>query len=90
MVTSLSFMQELVRRCNSRTVLFDNKTTSEIKKEKQISKLLEHVDSIIADNENHPYSNELFKKSKEMGSELFYIRDMENAYAEQVKRLNEM
>ncbi|KAH9330401.1 hypothetical protein KI387_002509, partial [Taxus chinensis] len=82
-------LKELVRRCNSRAVLFDDKTTSLIRKEKQIIKLLEFVDSIIT-NEKAPYSNQLCKKAQELASQLPSVRERENAYASQAELLKTM
>ncbi|KAH9330405.1 hypothetical protein KI387_002513, partial [Taxus chinensis] len=83
-------LTDLLRQCNWRMVVFDNKNTSETKKEKQITDLLKQVDKIIEENERKPYSNELFEQAQEMASKLYYMRDMEISYAEKIKRLNEM
>ncbi|KAH9330417.1 hypothetical protein KI387_002525, partial [Taxus chinensis] len=83
-------LTDLLRQCNWRMVVFDNKNTSETKKEKQITELLKQVDKIIEENERKPYSNELFEQAQEMASKLYYMQDMEISYAEKIKRLNEM
>lgn len=84
-------LKRIINRCNSRMVVFNNhKSASPTVKENQITELLEHVDRIVADNGNQPYSNELFAKAQLMTSQLFHIKDKEKVYAEQIKQLNEM
>ncbi|XP_057859574.2 immune-associated nucleotide-binding protein 9 [Cryptomeria japonica] len=48
-----------------RKVLFDNKTTSETKKEIQKTELMRQMDSIIAKNGGRPYSNEQLRQAQE-------------------------
>ncbi|GLJ16885.1 hypothetical protein SUGI_0291300 [Cryptomeria japonica] len=84
-------LKNIINRCNSRMVVFNNhKSASAEVKENQITKLLEQVDRIVADNGNQPYSNELFAKAQMMTSQLFHIKDKEKVYADQIKQLNEM
>ncbi|GLJ16884.1 hypothetical protein SUGI_0291260 [Cryptomeria japonica] len=84
-------LKRIINRCNSRMVVFNNhKSASATVKENQITELLKQVDCIVADNENQPYSNELFAKAQMMTSQLFHIKDKEKIYAEQIKQLNEM
>jgi len=97
-------LQELLRQCNDRKVLFNNKTTSETVLAKQITELLKQTDIVIAQNGGHPYSNELFREAQERLSRQndidsggyskeeiqFLQKQMENAYADQLKQLTEM
>ncbi|XP_057859594.2 immune-associated nucleotide-binding protein 9-like [Cryptomeria japonica] len=92
-------LKEVLRRCNMRMVLFDNKTTLETKKQKQRSELLKQIDTITAENEGRPYSNELFQARPEMSHTQQVGTDsrrgnskeeLEKANAEQLKRLNDM
>ncbi|KAH9524087.1 GTPase IMAP member 4 [Bulinus truncatus] len=50
---------ELVQECSHRTILFDNKTTDEAKRSKQLNDLIEMVDSLMI--ENCRYTNEQFE-----------------------------
>jgi len=97
-------LQELLRQCNDRKVLFNNRTTSETVMATQITELLKQIDIVIAQNGGHPYSNELFREAQERLSRQkdidsggyskeeiqFLQKQMENAYAEQLKQLTEM
>jgi len=97
-------LQEILRKCNGRKVLFDNKTTSETVKEKQKTELLKHIDTIIAQNGGHPYSNELFHEAQEWSSKhkdvdsgrysneqvQIYMQNIQKAQEEQLKESQEM
>jgi len=97
-------LQELLRQCDNRKVLFNNKATSKTVLAKQVNELLEQTDTIISQNGGHPYSNELFREAQERLSrqedidsggyskeEIQHLKkQMENAYAAQLKQLTEM
>lgn len=87
---SASSLTKLIRRCDTRIVVFDNRTKLELKKQDQIAKLLDIVDRNVAENGNCPYTNEVFEKAKSMASQLYYIRDKDKAYEEQIKLLNDV
>eukprot|EP01018_Ginkgo_biloba_P023827 Gb_00934 [translate_table: standard] len=55
----------LLRDCNHRTVLFNNKTKSETQKAKQATELLKLIDTITDENEGQPYSIEMFREAQE-------------------------
>jgi len=97
-------LQEILRKCNDRKVLFDNKTTLERVKEKQRTELLKHIDIIVAQNGGHPYSNELFHEAQEWSSKhkdvdsgpysneqvQVYMENIQKAQEEQLKESQEM
>eukprot|EP01018_Ginkgo_biloba_P023808 Gb_17449 [translate_table: standard] len=102
-------LQELLRQCNYRTVLFNNKTKSETKKGKQATQLLKLIDIVIAENGGQPYSNELFREAQARAEKLIsqkehieslsgynreellsLKRQLDKAYAEQLRQLTEM
>ncbi|GLJ16889.1 hypothetical protein SUGI_0291360 [Cryptomeria japonica] len=96
-------LEEVLSRCNKRSVLFNNKTTSETKKEEQRTKLMNQIDNIIAKNGGKPYSNEMLRQAQE-NSEKFINRqtchatsqkpyaekELERMNAEHIKQLNSM
>ena len=45
-------------------MLFDNKTTNEIKRAAQVKQLLCLVDSVVASNGGQPFSDEIFVELK--------------------------
>ncbi|KAK0046792.1 GTPase IMAP family member [Biomphalaria pfeifferi] len=51
-------LSDLVKECNNRVILFDNQTTDRHKKQRQVSELIEIVDSLK--QENSRYSNDQF------------------------------
>jgi len=97
-------LQNLVRQCNDRKVLFDNRTKSPTVKEKQRSELLKQVDIVIAQNGGRPFTNELFREAQERSRKhkdidsggysneqmQILMEKMEKAHAEQLKKSTEM
>jgi len=97
-------LREILRQCNDRKVLFDNKTKSETVKAKQRSELLKQVDIVIAQNGGQPYSNEMFREAQEWSSrrkdiesagyskeqKQILLEKMEKAHTEQIKKSTEM
>ncbi|GLJ16888.1 hypothetical protein SUGI_0291350 [Cryptomeria japonica] len=79
-------LKGLIRRCNSRVVLFDNTTVLTAKMDHQITKLMEMVDRNFAENGNRPYTNALFENAKSMTMQLYYNRDKDKAYEDQIKQ----
>ncbi|KAH9330402.1 hypothetical protein KI387_002510, partial [Taxus chinensis] len=57
-------LEEVLRRCKRRMVLFDNETTSITKKTKQRNELLKHIHNIIAENGGRPYSFDPFREDQ--------------------------
>ncbi|KAK6961614.1 GTPase IMAP family member 1 [Biomphalaria glabrata] len=55
-------LEELVKECNNRVVLFDNKTTDELKQERQLQELFSFVEDLVL--ENCRYTNTLFDLAK--------------------------
>ncbi|KAH9330394.1 hypothetical protein KI387_002502, partial [Taxus chinensis] len=80
-------LQELLRCCNSRMILLNNKTAAEEDREKQRNELLKKIDNIITDNGGLPYSNELFRKAQAMS--LKSKKEKEKALAEQFRHLKD-
>ena len=61
---TVSWMQELVNRCQNRKMAFDNRTKEEKKLKEQTAELLRMVDAVVAANGGEPYSNALFKEAQ--------------------------
>ncbi|KAI8776251.1 GTPase IMAP family member [Biomphalaria glabrata] len=90
-------LSDLVKECNNRVILFDNQTTDEHKRQRQVSELIEIVDSLK--QENSRYSNEQFDLAKnereflELTSEAHLINDKAMTKADvifkQFKRIQE-
>ncbi|CAL1533419.1 unnamed protein product [Lymnaea stagnalis] len=60
--------QELLRECNNRVILFDNRTQDEAKKAKQISELIQMVDHLSSSG--HRYNDDNFEKAKAVRDKL--------------------
>lgn len=58
-------IETLLLKCNQRKVIFDNRTTSGTVQEKQVTELLDHIKSIMLQNESLPYSNDTFHRFQE-------------------------
>jgi len=83
--TSSSALKEVLRQCNDRKVIFDNRTKSISVKEKQRSELLKQIDIVIAQNGGLPYTNELFYEARERKK----MEQMAIAHAKQLEQLKE-
>ncbi|WCJ44818.1 P-loop containing nucleoside triphosphate hydrolases superfamily protein [Euphorbia peplus] len=57
-------LKDILTLCKNRCVLFDNKTKDQHKKDDQVQQLLYHVDMVIAENGEQPYTDELFAELK--------------------------
>ncbi|XP_049410375.1 immune-associated nucleotide-binding protein 9-like [Solanum stenotomum] len=57
-------LNETIKLCDDRVVVFDNKTKDPKKKEDQLNKLLLLVTLVLDKNNGVPYTNELFKQLK--------------------------
>ncbi|KAG7656322.1 P-loop containing nucleoside triphosphate hydrolase [Arabidopsis suecica] len=66
------FLKEILGICDNRLVLFNNKTTDNVKKAEQVQKLLSLVESVVKQNNGKPYSDELFHELQE---EAIKLRD---------------
>ncbi|XP_010461214.1 PREDICTED: immune-associated nucleotide-binding protein 8 isoform X1 [Camelina sativa] len=66
------FMKEILKLCDDRVVLFNNKATDKVKKAEQVEKLLSAVDSVVKHNNGRPYTDELFHELQE---EAIKLRD---------------
>ncbi|PIA47213.1 hypothetical protein AQUCO_01400122v1 [Aquilegia coerulea] len=58
-------LKDILRMCNNRMVLFDNKTKDERKKTEQFEQLLDLVNVVVAKNGGQPFSDELLAEMKE-------------------------
>lgn len=58
-------IKKLLLNCNQRKVIFDNRAKSGTVKEKQVTELLNHIESIMLQNESRPYSNSMFHEFQE-------------------------
>ncbi|QCD95313.1 P-loop containing nucleoside triphosphate hydrolase [Vigna unguiculata] len=61
-------LQDIIVSCGNRKVLFNNRTTDENKRWKQVQQLLNLVDGVILKNGGQPFTNEMFKRLKERAS----------------------
>ncbi|KAK0046794.1 GTPase IMAP family member [Biomphalaria pfeifferi] len=61
-------LSDLVKECNNRVILFDNQTTDRHKRQRQVSELIEIVDSLK--QENSRYTNDQFDLAKTGGESL--------------------
>lgn len=57
-------MQEVLRSCKNRVMVFDNKTKDGTKKAEQVQELLELVNLVMAENGGQPFTDELFVQLK--------------------------
>ncbi|VVA99757.1 unnamed protein product [Arabis nemorensis] len=53
------YLKAIVRMCDGRKVLFDNKTNDEAKKLKQVQELMAHVATIYKNNDGNPLTREM-------------------------------
>ncbi|KAF9599254.1 hypothetical protein IFM89_036552 [Coptis chinensis] len=63
-------LQEILKLCKNRVVLFDNKARDESKKDEQLKELLSLVNKVIAENGGKPYTDEFFDKLKNVAVKL--------------------
>ncbi|CAN6270097.1 unnamed protein product [Urochloa humidicola] len=54
------YLQETVRACGDKVLLFDNKCNDEVQLHKQLAELFDAVDSVIARNRGKPFTNQMF------------------------------
>uniref|UniRef100_A0A1J3GIG1 AIG1-type G domain-containing protein n=2 Tax=Noccaea caerulescens TaxID=107243 RepID=A0A1J3GIG1_NOCCA len=59
------FLMNVLRLCGGRKVLFNNRTTDEVKKVKQLKQLLDHVADVGYQNGHKPYTNQMHCQIKE-------------------------
>lgn len=57
---SSSLLQDLLKTCKNRVMLFNNNTRDVIKRAKQVKQLLLLVDEVTADNGGKPFTDEIF------------------------------
>ncbi|KAK2975636.1 hypothetical protein RJ640_021081 [Escallonia rubra] len=63
-------LKEVLRFCENRRVLFDNKTTDAAKRAEQVQQLLSLVNKVIAKNGGQPYTDEFFVELKKGATNL--------------------
>lgn len=90
-------IEKLLLNCNQRKVIFDNRTTSETVKEKQVTELLNHIKNIMLQNESRPYSNDNFRQFQEYsnwceniksgGYSKEQVEDLQKEHAERVRKM---
>ncbi|KAF6147830.1 hypothetical protein GIB67_014410 [Kingdonia uniflora] len=99
-------LKEVIKRCNNRVVLFDNKTTNGKKKAEQVQQLLSLVNVIMTKNGGRPYTDELYTEVKKGAMKLHdeleslkgyskqeileLTEQMYRSYDDQLKRITEM
>jgi len=97
-------LERLLLKCNNRKVIFDNRTKSKKEKENQVTELLKQIDSVIFQNDGHPYTNEMFRDAQEWANRRKNIETggysnkemqkllatMEKQHAEQLRKSAEM
>ncbi|CAN6235095.1 unnamed protein product [Urochloa humidicola] len=77
------YLQELLRLCAYRVVLFDNKTSDAACQQQQLEKLLEAVDSVISGTDGIPFSNQMLTQIKEVHERQ---KDIEGYTAEEMSQ----
>ncbi|CAL5067962.1 unnamed protein product [Urochloa decumbens] len=60
------YLQETVRACGDRVLLFDNKSNDKLQLHKQLAELFDAVDSVIARNRGKPFTNQMFAQIQEV------------------------
>ncbi|KAL9432456.1 hypothetical protein AB3S75_027483 [Citrus x aurantiifolia] len=63
-------LKEILKLCDNRCVLFDNKTKDAAKRTEQVRKLLSLVNFVIVQNGGQPYTNEIFAELKKGATKL--------------------
>ncbi|XP_073136045.1 immune-associated nucleotide-binding protein 9-like isoform X2 [Henckelia pumila] len=97
---SAIFVKEILKTCDNRCLLFNNRTSDELKKSDQLKNLLFLVNEVVAKNGGKPFTNELFEELK-MGStmeldhktaeDVTEVKDLiYKSHAEQLKRITDM
>ncbi|KAF8772386.1 hypothetical protein HU200_005789 [Digitaria exilis] len=56
------YLQDIVRLCGDRVLLFDNRSSDELQQIKQLAELFVAVDSVIAHNGGKPFTNQMFSE----------------------------
>ncbi|CAA7024410.1 unnamed protein product [Microthlaspi erraticum] len=59
------FIKRVLKLCGQRMILFDNRTKDEAKRTKQAHELLNLIDLVRKQNNNIPYTDEMYHKIKE-------------------------
>jgi hypothetical protein len=57
-------VQDVVKTCGDRVVLFDNRTVDAQHQQDQLKKLMDAVDSVISSHGGLPFSNQMFSQIK--------------------------
>ncbi|XP_047314006.1 immune-associated nucleotide-binding protein 9-like [Impatiens glandulifera] len=91
-------LKEILRVCNNRNVLFDNRTKDKEKQTQQRKNLLAMVEEVMNSNGGRPYTNEIFQiaamkfqDQKERIKQLDQVVEKRhNEYEEQLKRITQM
>ncbi|KAI3840422.1 hypothetical protein MKX03_037834 [Papaver bracteatum] len=73
-------LQDVIKLCGNRVVLFDNKTKDEKQRLEQVESLMSLVNLLIAHNNGQPYTNELFEEMKNLKINLRYLYCASNMY----------
>lgn len=84
-------LKDVLRSCQNRYVLFDNKTKDEATKADQLKKLLSHVNNVMLKNNGRPYTDDIFVELQKGAMKLQQIEiDAVNSQSElHVKELQE-
>ncbi|KAI3957281.1 hypothetical protein MKW92_002127 [Papaver armeniacum] len=83
-------LQEVIKLCGNRVVLFNNKTKDEKQRVQQVESLMSLVNLLIAHNNGLPYTNELFEEMKRGASMKAEISNQNDQLEEHVNRIAEM
>ncbi|KAI3981329.1 hypothetical protein MKX01_004593 [Papaver californicum] len=83
-------LQEVIKLCGNRVLLFDNKTKDEKKHVEQVESLMSLVNSLIAHNTGVPYTNELFEEMKKGATLNPEINNQNDPLEEHIHRITEM
>ncbi|XP_047326597.1 immune-associated nucleotide-binding protein 9-like [Impatiens glandulifera] len=81
-------LQEILRLCNNRKVLFDNKTKDQDKQTLQKKNLFAMVEEVLNSNGGQPYTDEIFQEIKRPAME--YRDEMERIKLQEGDKLRDM
>ncbi|KAI3940670.1 hypothetical protein MKW98_029989 [Papaver atlanticum] len=83
-------LQDVIKLCGNRVILFDNKTKEEKQRVEQVESLMSLVNLVIAHNNGLPYTNELFEEMKKGASMKTVIGNQNYQLEEHINRITEM
>ncbi|XP_006653435.2 immune-associated nucleotide-binding protein 9-like [Oryza brachyantha] len=94
--TAPPYLQNILKLCTNRVVLFDNKTIDDHNCQTQLKRLLDAVDLVISSNNGNPFSNEMFTniqearhRQKDINSKVYSSKEIDGEYISLVTNMVE-